>query len=66
MFFLRAWALIESHVKEFHITGRAMKGWVLVGLEGFENDGKLKGLDSAGGEFCWEVADEVTLAGDVC
>jgi hypothetical protein len=27
-------ALLEPHVKEFDITGRAMKGWVLVGPEG--------------------------------
>ena len=31
-------ALREPHVKEFDITGRAMKGWVLVGPEGVQND----------------------------
>jgi hypothetical protein len=35
-------ALTEPHVKEFDITGRPMKGWVLVGAEGIENDGQLK------------------------
>ena len=31
-------ALLEPHVKEFDITGRAMKGWVLVGPGGVEDD----------------------------
>jgi len=30
-------ALLEPHVREFDITGRSMKGWVLVGPEGVEN-----------------------------
>jgi hypothetical protein len=34
-------ALKEPHVREFDITGRAMKGWVLVGPEGVEDDEKL-------------------------
>ena len=36
-------ALKEPHVSEFDITGRAMKGWVLVALEGVEADDQLKG-----------------------
>jgi hypothetical protein len=36
-------ALREPHVKEFDITGRAMKGWVLVGPGGVEDDGQLQG-----------------------
>jgi TfoX/Sxy family transcriptional regulator of competence genes len=36
-------ALNEQHVKTFDITGRAMKGWVLVELEGVEDDYLLKG-----------------------
>jgi TfoX/Sxy family transcriptional regulator of competence genes len=36
-------ALREPHVTEFTITGRGpMKGWVVVGLEGLEDDGQLK------------------------
>src|SRR5437762_14011907 len=35
-------ALLEPHVKEFDITGRPMKGWVLVEPEGVEDD-QLKG-----------------------
>jgi TfoX/Sxy family transcriptional regulator of competence genes len=37
-------ALQEAHVSEFKITGRgAMKGWVVVGLEGVKEDGQLNG-----------------------
>ena len=36
-------ALPEPHVKEFDITGRPMKGWVLVEPEGVEDDDQLKG-----------------------
>ena len=36
-------ALNEPHVKEFDITGRAMKGWVLVAPEGIECDDELSG-----------------------
>jgi TfoX/Sxy family transcriptional regulator of competence genes len=36
-------ALLEPHVSEFDITGRAMKGWVLVAPEGVEADEQLKG-----------------------
>jgi hypothetical protein len=35
-------ALKEPFVKEFDITGRPMKGWVLVGPDGIEGDEKLK------------------------
>jgi TfoX/Sxy family transcriptional regulator of competence genes len=36
-------ALPEPHVTEFDITGRPMKGWVLVEPEGVEDDDQLKG-----------------------
>jgi hypothetical protein len=36
-------ALKEPHVKEFDITGRPMKGWVLVEPEGVEGDDLLSG-----------------------
>jgi hypothetical protein len=36
-------ALKEAHVSEFEITGRAMKGWVLVAPEGVEADDELGG-----------------------
>lgn len=34
-------ALREPHVKEFDITGRPMKGWVLVAQEGVQDDDQL-------------------------
>ena len=36
-------ALLEPQVKEFDITGRAMKGWVVVAPEGVGSDGQLRG-----------------------
>jgi TfoX/Sxy family transcriptional regulator of competence genes len=37
-------ALQEAHVSEFKITGRGtMKGWVVVALEGVQNDDQLNG-----------------------
>ena len=36
-------ALREPHVREFDITGRAMKGWALVEPEGVEGDDQLAG-----------------------
>jgi len=35
-------ALKEPHVKEFDITGRPMRNWVLVEPEGVEDDDQLK------------------------
>ena len=35
-------ALVEPHVREFDITGKAMKGWVMVEPEGVEEDEQLK------------------------
>src|SRR5215813_10411159 len=34
-------ALLEPHVREFDITGRPMKGWVLIESEGVEDDDPL-------------------------
>jgi hypothetical protein len=36
-------ALLEPHIKEFNITGRPMRNWVLVEPEGVEADDQLKG-----------------------
>jgi TfoX/Sxy family transcriptional regulator of competence genes len=35
-------ALLEPHVKEFDITGRPMKNWILVDPEGVVDDDQLK------------------------
>ena len=34
--------LLEPHVKVFDITGRPMKGWIMVEPEGVEDDNQLK------------------------
>ena len=34
-------ALREPHIKEFDITGKVMKGWVMVELEGCDDDNQL-------------------------
>ena len=44
-------ALKEPHVREFDITGRAMKGWVLVEPEGVEGDDQLAGWIQRAAKF---------------
>src|SRR5437879_2447082 len=34
-------ALLELHVRKFDITGKPMRGWVVVGPGGIEEDGQL-------------------------
>jgi TfoX/Sxy family transcriptional regulator of competence genes len=34
-------ALLEPHVSEFNITGRTMKGWLLIAPEGVASDDRL-------------------------
>src|SRR5437016_14614427 len=36
-------ALLEPHVREFDITGKPMRGWVVVGPGGIKEDGQLTG-----------------------
>ena len=49
-------ALMEPHVREFDITGRAMKGWVLVEPEGVKDDDQLKGWIQRGVKFVGKLA----------
>jgi len=35
-------ALEEPHVREFDITGKPMKGWVVVGPDGIDDDSALR------------------------
>jgi hypothetical protein len=44
-------ALQQPHVREFDITGRPMKGWVLVGAEGVEDDKQLQDWINQTSEF---------------
>ena len=49
-------ALLEPHVKEFNITGRPMKGWVLVEPEGVEDDEPLKDWIQRAAKFVGKLA----------
>jgi hypothetical protein len=49
-------ALLEPHVREFNITGRAMKGWVLVGPEGVHDDEQLTGWIQRAVQFVGTLA----------
>jgi TfoX/Sxy family transcriptional regulator of competence genes len=44
-------ALREPHVKEFDVTGRAMKGWVLVQPQGVADDEQLSGWIQRAAKF---------------
>jgi TfoX/Sxy family transcriptional regulator of competence genes len=44
-------ALKEPYVKEFNITGRAMKGWILVEPGGVESEERLSGWVQRAVEF---------------
>lgn len=44
-------ALLETHVKEFDITGKPMKGWVMVEPDGIDEDGQLKAWIERAEEF---------------
>lgn len=44
-------ALRQLHVREFDITGRAMKGWVMVEPEGIDEDGQLDAWIALAEEF---------------
>lgn len=44
-------ALAEPHTKEFDMTGRPMKGWVVVRPAGYETDEALKGWVQRGVDF---------------
>jgi TfoX/Sxy family transcriptional regulator of competence genes len=35
-------ALLEPHVKEFDITGKPMKGWIMVEADGVQNEAQVK------------------------
>jgi hypothetical protein len=49
-------ALLEPHVKEFDITGKAMKGWVLVAPDGVEDDDQLRAWIQCAVKFVGKLA----------
>jgi hypothetical protein len=44
-------ALAEPHVRVFDMTGRPMRGWLLVEPAGIETDDQLAGWVDAGADF---------------
>ncbi len=44
-------ALTKPHTRPFDMTGRSMKGWVMVSSEGYESDDALKDWVQRGVEF---------------
>ncbi len=44
-------ALEQPHVKPFDVTGRPMKGWVMVEPEGIDTDDELRGWIEGATEF---------------
>ena len=44
-------ALARSHTKEFDITGRPMKGWVMVMSDGYESDEAVEDWVQRGVDF---------------
>lgn len=44
-------ALKQPHVREFDVTGRPMKGWIMVEPDGLESDGQLFGWVERATEF---------------
>jgi hypothetical protein len=45
-------ALERSHTRPFDMTGRPMKGWVMVAPNGTESDSDLAGWVQQGVDFC--------------
>jgi TfoX/Sxy family transcriptional regulator of competence genes len=51
-------ALLEAHVKEFDITGKPMKGWVLIEPEGIDDDESLKAWIQQAVKFVGKLAEK--------
>ena len=48
-------ALAEEYVQKFDITGREMRGWVLVDADGVESDAQLKAWIDRGVSFVQDL-----------
>ena len=44
-------SLASAHTRAFDMTGRPMKGWVMVGPDGYESDAELEDWLQQGVEF---------------
>lgn len=49
-------ALLGQHVREFDITGKPMKGWVMVEPDGIEDDDQLTGWIQRAADFVGTLA----------
>ena len=49
-------ALLEPHVKKMDITGKPMKGWVMIEPEGVEDDDQLKDWIQRASNFVGKLA----------
>ena len=48
------------YVKPFDITGRAMKGWIMIDERGFESDDRFEKMANQGKTICTESAVQVS------
>ena len=48
-------ALLEPNVREFDVTGRPMKGWVMVDAEGTDSDHELRSWIERATQFVAEL-----------
>ena len=48
-------ALAQPHVREMDITGRPMKGWVMVDMPGIETEEQLKAWMQQGVDFAGQL-----------
>src|SRR5438445_2828745 len=55
-------ALLEPQVKEFDITGRPMKGWVMVPPEGVQDEAQVEAWIQRAVKFVGEAAGEGEIA----
>ena len=44
-------AVIRPHARPFNMTGRPMKGWIMVGADGYADDDDLRNWVNEGTEF---------------
>ena len=51
-------ALAEPHAREMDFTGRAMKGFVFVGLDGFESDEDLERWVGRGASYAKSLPEK--------
>lgn len=51
-------AMSQPHTRPFDITGRAMKGWVMVSTGGYGTDEELRGWVNKGVEFALTLPEK--------